>query len=100
MDWFEAHDTNTNSLFFGRIQADHVGATRHSASGLSAILAVVREARIRAVSPMAPMDNGGLNMTAHTRVAATAPATGLPEAVAKLEPLLVRDNAAVLSDSQ
>ena len=70
IDWIEARDIDPNSLFFGRVRTDRVGATGHSAGGLSAILAASRDARIRAVSPMDPVDNGGQGVAALTNVAA------------------------------
>jgi dienelactone hydrolase len=70
IDWIEEQDTNATSLFFGRVRTDRVGATGHSAGGLSAILAAARDARIRAVSPMDPVDNGGLGVAALGTVAA------------------------------
>jgi hypothetical protein len=69
IDWIEARDADTNSLFFGRVRADRVGATGHSAGGLSAILAASRDPRIRAVSPMDPVDNGGLGVAALVNLA-------------------------------
>jgi len=51
IDWIEARDADTNSLFFGRVRADRVGPPA-LAGGLSAILAASRDPRIRAVSPM------------------------------------------------
>ena len=70
IDWIEARDADTNSLFFGRVRADRVGATGHSAGGLSAILAASRDPRIRAVSPMDPVDSGGLGVAALVNLAA------------------------------
>jgi predicted dienelactone hydrolase len=70
IDWIEASDSDTNSLFFGRVRADRVGATGHSAGGLSAILAASRDSRIRAVSPMDPVDNSGQGVAALSSVAA------------------------------
>jgi dienelactone hydrolase len=79
IDWIEARDADTKSFFFGCVRADRVGATGHSAGGLSAILAASRDPRIRAVSPMDPVDNGGLGVTALASVAA-------PVAIAYSEP--------------
>jgi dienelactone hydrolase len=70
IDWIEARDADPNSLFVGRVRADRVGATGHSAGGLSAILAASRDPRIRAVSPMDPVDNGGLGVAALVNLAA------------------------------
>ena len=70
IDWIEARNADTNSLFFGRVRADRVGATGHSAGGLSAILAASRDPRIRAVSPMDPVDNGGQGVAALASVTA------------------------------
>jgi dienelactone hydrolase len=70
VDWIEARDADTNSLFFGRVRTDRVGATGHSAGGLSAILAASRDPRIRAVSLMDPVDSGGLGVAALVNLAA------------------------------
>jgi dienelactone hydrolase len=70
IDWIEARDADTNSLFLGRVRADRVGATGHSAGGLSAILAASRDPRIRAVSPMDPVDSGDLGVAAVVNLAA------------------------------
>ena len=70
IDWIEARNADTNSLFFGRVRGDRVGATGHSAGGLSAILAASRDPRIRAVSPMDPVDNGGQGVLALASIAA------------------------------
>lgn len=70
IDWIEARGNDTNSLFFGRVRPDRAGATGHSAGGLSAILAASRDPRIRAVSPMDPVENGEQGVTALRSVAA------------------------------
>jgi len=70
IDWIEARDADSNSLFLGRVRADRVGATGHSAGGLSAILAASRDPRIRAVSPMDPVDSGDLGVAAVVNLAA------------------------------
>jgi len=90
IDWIEARDSDTNSLFFGRVRADRVGATGHSAGGLSAILAASRDARIRAVSPMDSVDNGGLGVAALASVAA-------PVAITYSEPSSCNANGSALT---
>ena len=90
IDWIEARDSDTNSLFFGRVRADRVGATGHSAGGLSAILAAARDPRIRAVSPMDPVDNGGLGVAALTTIAA-------PVAITYSEPSSCNANGSALT---
>jgi dienelactone hydrolase len=90
IDWIEARDADTNSLFFGRVRADRVGATGHSAGGLSAILAASRDPRIRAVSPMDPVDNGGQGVAALATVAA-------PVAVTYSEPSSCNANGSALT---
>ena len=90
IDWIEARNADINSLFFGRVRADRVGATGHSAGGLSAILAASRDARIRAVSPMDPVDNGGLGVAALATVAA-------PVAITYSEPSSCNANGSALT---
>ena len=90
IDWIEARDVDTNSLFYGRVRADRVGATGHSAGGLSAILAASRDSRIRAVSPMDPVDSGGQGVAALTSVAA-------PVAITYSEPSSCNANGSALT---
>jgi dienelactone hydrolase len=90
IDWIEACDGDINSLFFGRVRADRVGTTGHSAGGLSAILAGSRDARIRAVSPMDPVDNGGLGVAALATIAA-------PVAITYSEPSSCNANGSALT---
>jgi dienelactone hydrolase len=90
IDWIEARDSDTNSLFFGRVRADRVGATGHSAGGLSAILAASRDSRIRAVSPMDPVDNSGLGVAALATIAA-------PVAITYSEPSSCNANGSALT---
>jgi pimeloyl-ACP methyl ester carboxylesterase len=70
IDWIEARNQESGSIFFGRVRADRTGATGHSAGGLSAIVAASRDPRIRAVSTMDPVDSGGLGVAALSIVSA------------------------------
>jgi len=70
IDWIEARNQDTGSIFFSRVRADRTGATGHSAGGLSAIVAASRDPRIRAVSTMDPVDSGGLGLAALSVVSA------------------------------
>jgi len=90
IDWIEARNVDTNSLFFGRVRTDRVGATGHSAGGLSAILAASRDSRIRAVAPMDPVDNGGQGVAALASVAA-------PVAITYSEPSSCNANGSALT---
>ena len=90
IDWIEARDADTNSLYFGRVRADRVGATGHSAGGLSAILAASRDPRIRALSPMDPVDNGGQGVAALATLAA-------PVAITYSEPSSCNANGSALT---
>ena len=90
IDWIKARDTDPNSMFFGRVRADRAGATGHSAGGLSAILAAARDPRIRAVSPMDPVDNGGLGVAALATLAA-------PVAITYSEPSSCNANGSALT---
>ena len=90
LDWIEAQGTDTNSIFFGRVRADRAGATGHSAGGLSAILAAARDPRIRAVSPMDPVDNNGLGVAALASVSA-------PVAITYSEPSSCNANGSALT---
>jgi dienelactone hydrolase len=94
IDWIEARGQDAGSIFFGRVRADRVGASGHSAGGLSAILAASRDPRIRAVSVMDPVDNGNQGVAALPGVAA-------PVAVTYSEPSSCNANgsAALLLDA-
>jgi dienelactone hydrolase len=59
VDWILARNEDPASIFLGQVSTQAVGATGHSAGGLSAILAAARDSRIRALSLMDPVDNGG-----------------------------------------
>lgn len=90
IDWIEARGADGASPFFRRVRADRVGATGHSAGGLSAILAASRDQRIRAVSPMDPVDNGGQGVAALAVVAA-------PVAITYSEPSNCNANGSALT---
>jgi dienelactone hydrolase len=69
IDWMVARHADPASIFHQRMRLDRVGATGHSAGGLSAIVAASRDGRIRAVAPMDPVDNGGLGTAALANLA-------------------------------
>lgn len=64
MDWIVARNNDTASAFYQKVQTNRIGATGHSAGGLSAIVAASRDPRIRALAPMDPVDNGNLGVNA------------------------------------
>lgn len=68
LDWILARHADAGSIFFQKVRPDRLGATGHSAGGLSAIVAAGRDPRIRALAPMDPVDNGGLGVNALTNV--------------------------------
>ncbi len=69
IDWALAEHANPTSRFYGALRSDAIGVSGHSAGGLSAILAAAADARIRAVSLMDPVDNGGAGVAALASVA-------------------------------
>ena len=75
IDWLEERNADPDSVLHNRVRIDRIGATGHSAGGLSAILATSRDPRIRAVSPMDPVDGGGLGAAALANMAAPAALT-------------------------
>ena len=58
VDWILARNEDPASIFLGQVRTQAVGATGHSAGGLSAILAAANDPHIRALSLMDPVDNG------------------------------------------
>jgi len=64
VDWILARNADPASIFFGQVHTQAVGATGHSAGGLSAILAAANDPRIRVLSLMDPVDNGGQGVAA------------------------------------
>ena len=64
VDWIVGRQNDAQSVFFHALRIDRIGATGHSAGGLSAILATSRDPRIRALAPMDPVDNSGLGVAA------------------------------------
>ena len=64
IDWILARQEDAQSIFHHTVRTDRIGATGHSAGGLSAILATSRDPRIRASAPMDPVDNNGLGVAA------------------------------------
>jgi len=64
VDWILARNEDPASVFFGRVRTQTVGASGHSAGGLSAILAAANDPRIRVLSLMDPVDNGGQGVAA------------------------------------
>ena len=90
IDWIEARNADQASPFFGRIRSSRAGVSGHSAGGLSAILAASRDTRIRAVSVMDPVDNGGLGVAALPNVQA-------PVAITYSEPSSCNSNGSALT---
>ena len=78
IDWLGEQAVKPTSVFHQRVRLDRVGVSGHSAGGLSAILAASRDLRIRAVSVMDPVDNGGLG-------AAALPTLFAPVAISRSE---------------
>jgi len=64
MDWILARNEDPASIFLGQVRTQAVGASGHSAGGLSAILAAANDPRIRVLSLMDPVDNGGQGVAA------------------------------------
>ena len=64
VDWILARHGDAASILFGQVRTQAVGATGHSAGGLSAILAAANDPRFRALSLMDPVDNGGQGVDA------------------------------------
>lgn len=64
IEWILARHAEVGSIFYQRVRPDRIGATGHSAGGLSAIVAAARDARIRALAPMDPVDNNNLGLDA------------------------------------
>jgi hypothetical protein len=64
VDWMLAQNGDPASIFFGQVRTQAVGATGHSAGGLSAILAAANDPRIRVLSLLDPVDNGGQGVAA------------------------------------
>jgi hypothetical protein len=64
VDWILARNGDPASIYLGQVRTQAVGATGHSAGGLSAILAAASDARFRALSLMDPVDNGGQGVAA------------------------------------
>ncbi len=69
IDWIEARHADAGSIFCGAVATGRIGATGHSAGGLSAIVAAARDRRIRALAPMDPVDSGGIGAAALAGVA-------------------------------
>ena len=64
LDWIVARQADAGSRYFGKVRVDRMGATGHSAGGLSAIVAASRDPRIRVLAPMDPVDNASLGVNA------------------------------------
>ena len=79
IDWILAENARPGSAFQGGVLAEAIGASGHSAGGLSAILAASADARIRALSLMDPVDNAG-------RGVAALPSIAVPVAMTWSEP--------------
>ena len=91
LDWMVARHADAASPYFGAVRTGRMGATGHSAGGLSALVAASRDARIRAVAPMDPVDNASLGANALASVS-------VPVAITYSEPSACNSNgsAAVL----
>jgi dienelactone hydrolase len=89
VDWMEIQSNDPGSVFHERARVDRVGVSGHSAGGLSAILAASRDMRIRAVSTMDPVDNGGLGVAA-------LPGISAPVAITYSEPSSCNANGSAL----
>lgn len=64
LDWIVARNSDAASRYFRNVRVTRMGATGHSAGGLSAIVAASRDSRIRALAPMDPVDNANLGVNA------------------------------------
>jgi dienelactone hydrolase len=89
IDWMEQRNNDPGSVFHALARVDRVGVGGHSAGGLSAILAASRDTRIRAVSTMDPVDNGGLGEAA-------LPGISAPVAITYSEPSNCNANGSAL----
>lgn len=91
LDWIVARNADTASPYFGAVRTTRMGATGHSAGGMSALVAASRDARIRAVAPMDPVDSSSLGVNALASVT-------VPVAITYSEPSACNSNgsAAVL----
>jgi dienelactone hydrolase len=68
VDWILARNEDPTSILLGQLRTQAVGATGHSAVGLSAILAAASDPHIRAFSLMDPVDSGEQGVAALARV--------------------------------
>lgn len=64
LDWIVARNSDGASRYFGAVRTTRMGATGHSAGGMSALVAASRDRRIRAVASMDPVDNNNLGVNA------------------------------------
>lgn len=64
VDFVLAENASPSSRFFGRIDEDAIGSSGHSAGGLSSLVALARDPRLKASAPLDPVDNGGLGVAA------------------------------------
>ena len=64
VDWILAQDADASSIFYGRIDAGAIGASGHSAGGMSALVALARDPRLVTAAPMDPVDDADLGSTA------------------------------------
>lgn len=79
LDWMVARNAGPASRFFKTVRVQRMGATGHSAGGLSALVAASRDSRVRAVAPMDPVDNNSLGVNALASVS-------IPVAITYSEP--------------
>jgi dienelactone hydrolase len=64
VDWILARNEDLASIFFGQVRTQALGATGHSAGGLSAILAAANDPRIGVLSLMDLVDSGAQGLAA------------------------------------
>ena len=64
LDWIVARNSDSGSRYFHTVRVARMGATGHSAGGMSALVAASRDARIRVVAPMDPVDSNNLGVSA------------------------------------
>lgn len=79
IDWILARHADPGSIFFNRVNTARIGTSGHSAGGLQALVAAVRDPRVTAVAPMDPVDSGGLGV-------GSLPLASLPVAITYSEP--------------
>lgn len=79
IDWILARNADPGSIFFGRVNPARIGTSGHSAGGLQALVAAVRDSRVSASAPLDPVDSGGLGV-------GSLPLASFPVAITFSEP--------------